>query len=465
MQLLTLLVLLPLTISFQNDQSGLAKLRNLISDLDNKNPKIREESEEKIIELVKSAKKEHIQPLFDEIKKVVEKDHDPEVTGRLKEVLYIITQGDWFTIGKSPLISRQQHSYNAIGNKIIIWGGTNQALGSFNDGAIYDTKNDTWKKMKKSPLVERCKHTGVVIDNKLIIWGGLTHGGKPINNGAIYDIESDNWSSMKEYPLEAIGHNTSIVVGSKLFIWGGFYKTKTGIYRSSKSGAIYDIKKDKWTIIKQSTVYGRRYHSSVVYGKKVIIWGGQFRASGSLNNGAIYDIEKDSWTTIKKAPLKARWGHSAAVIRDKMIVWGGFTRASFNKKNKERDPANLNNGAIYDIKKDKWTMMSDCPIDGRSYHTGTLLNDKFIVWGGRFASPLGTFIKTFNNGAIYDIKSNSWLKVADARLEPRFLHTSIIINGNLIIWGGSTQQTYHTRSIIHFNNGAIYVPPVVWHMK
>jgi N-acetylneuraminic acid mutarotase len=165
---------------------------------------------------------------------------------------------------------------------------------------------------------------------------------------------------------------------------------------------IYDIKTNRWKRLARCPIQGTRYqHSSILYGDKLIIWGGGTSGYGKYCDGAIYDIEKDEWKEMDDAPIGPRIGHTSILYKDKLIIWGGKVAEVW------RD-----DGAIYDIEKDEWREMAEAPIDPRGGHTSMLYGDKLIIWGGvtaRLMIPL-------NDGAIYDIEKRQWRLMADAPL-------------------------------------------------
>jgi len=457
MRLFTLLVLASAILSFQNKENNLSELKKLIKNLANENPQAREKAQEKIMDLIyyQAGNHKNLIGISEEIKKNIQKDFDPEVTARLKEILSVLTLGEWFNIGTSPLRERRYHTCTVSGSKIIIWGGISRSIGAHNNGAIYDVKMNTWKKMSKSPLAETYGHSASIINNKLFIWGGFSHGGNATDKGAIYDIEKDVWLRMKKSPLNSRGYHFSLVIDNKMLIWGGTKKIK---YRTEgyRNGAIYDINKDKWTNIKASPAQWMEMSSAMLFKKKLIIWGGisYYKETRSRKyDGMIYDIEKKKWEFIA-SPLFRRFGHAAVLAKNKMIIWGGFTRrkgitgADFSMGGKFH-----NDGAIYDIENNKWTMMAKCFLKERRGHTGVYLNGKFLVWGGATKSKNGRL--TLDDGAIYDIQENSWFKMKEAPIRSRNFHTNIIVDKKLIIWGGLGKSK-------EYNDGGMYTLPILW---
>jgi len=459
MKLFALITLFLTSATFQSNQNDVAKLEKLIKKLGSKDPTTREQNQAKIVELISQTKKEELKPLVDEIKIIIKKDDDPEVTARLKHILSLLSYGEWLGMRSSPLQGRTGHICLLTRNKVIIFGGKSRLAGPYNDGAIYDIDKNSWKKMKKGPLAERYESTAAVKNNKLYIWGGKKYGRKLAYDGAIYDIKKDSWVKMKQIPFEPPKY-LSIVLDNKIFVW-----SPSQAYIESNKGhhaAIYDMEKDEWMKkkIPKCPINVPIDSSKRVSGKKLIIWGGGGPYGFKLSDkGVIYDLERNNWLEISKSPIRGRWGHSATIAGYKMIVWGGYTQG---KKPQRRGVASLydkvitvNDGAIYDIEKDTWIKMSPSPIEKRTLHTGVYINEKFVVWGGRSIWP---YPEHLIDGAIYDIKTDSWYKLESWPLNPRYGHTCLIINDSLIIWGGRSTKSRYRNAL---NNGAIYILPVI----
>jgi hypothetical protein len=115
-----------------------------------------------------------------------------------------------------------------------------------------------------------------------------------------------------------------------MIVWGGAGALNTG--------GSYDPATDTWTVT--STVgapSGRRQHTAVWTGSKMIVWGGAYTSDTNFDTGAIYQPATDTWiaTSTVGAP-SARVVHTAVWSGTEMIVWGGF-----------RSGASVNTGAIY----------------------------------------------------------------------------------------------------------------------
>jgi hypothetical protein len=71
-----------------------------------------------------------------------------------------------------------------------------------------------------------------------------------------------------------------------------------------------------------------------------VIWGG-WGAGGALNDGAIFDLKTKKWEELPEAPIVGRWFHTGLLWGSKLVIWGGWGgRRRF-----------FNDGAILDLKR------------------------------------------------------------------------------------------------------------------
>ena len=134
-----------------------------------------------------------------------------------------------------------------------------------------------------------------------------------------------------------------------MYLFGGFSRDLFSDVR------IYDIHQKKWKLINlaQRGPHARFAHSMILYGRKLVIFGGagpyisSIKMRLSFNDVQIFDTEKEIWLKepdIEGAPKK-RQNHVAGVLGSVMIVHGGF--------NTEQKKV-LNDYALFDLDTSKW---------------------------------------------------------------------------------------------------------------
>jgi len=125
-----------------------------------------------------------------------------------------------------------------------------------------------------------------------------------------------------------------------------------------------------------------------------------------------------------------RFSAAIAISGTKIVVWGGMTC---------RGPSPLTDGAVYDLKENTWTPISqdEASPDFRVEAGSVLVGDKFFFWGG-YGAPV-----TFHDGAVYDLKRRQWTRLPG----PSFLNArrwvSLMQTGKTITVYGGADETDH----------------------
>ena len=150
------------------------------------------------------------------------------------------------------------------------------------------------------------------------------------------------------------------------------------------------------TIRSASTRANHAFHSAVVYGSNMYVFGG-IDAGGVKNDLLQYDFLANTWTTLTPGgflPI-ARQKHSAVINGDKMYVFGGVNSGG----NALRDVW------VYDITANTWTQRFDAPIY-RYGHGAAIYTDEMYVFCGLDGAnnPTNTIWK-------YNFAGDSWVQV------------------------------------------------------
>src|SRR6267143_1932457 len=180
---------------------------------------------------------------------------------------------------------------------------------------------------------------------------------------------------------------------------------------------------DSWTAT--STTGGpaaRAFHTAVLTGTEMIVWGGTDVGNVNLNTGGRYNPGTDSWTATSTTSAPAgRYLHTAVWTGSEMIVWGGYNGSSV-----------LNTGGRYNPGTDSWTATSTTSAPAaRESHTAVWTGSEMIVWGG------GDGTNYFNTGGKYNPSTNSWAATSTTNAPgARSNHTAVWTGSEMIVWGG-----------------------------
>ena len=324
---------------------------------------------------------------------------------------------------------RQGHKHVITASEMILWGGQDTNNLFLDIGGRYDPASDVWQATARTgDRSARRGHTAVWTGSDFLVWGGFDGEGF-LNGGGRFNPMLNLWTPMSptNAPAGRLGH-TAVWTGTEMIVWGGSNTTLLN------SGARYNPVTDSWSAT--STVgapTARHNHTAVWSGNQMIVWGGFdgiFR-----NTGGRYNPVANSWaaTATAGAPT-ARTEHTAAWTGGEMLVWGG-------RGGTVPTPVPLATGGRYDPAGNAWSAI---PATGapaaRIGHTALWTGDELLVWGG---FDLAT---NLNSGGRYHVVSSSWrgITVENAPLERRE-HTAVWAGTRMIVWGG-VNGTFHQRT-------------------
>ncbi len=186
-------------------------------------------------------------------------------------------------------------------------------------------------------------------------------------------------------------------------------------------------------------------------GKEMIVWGGTVGFNGAITNGGgRYDPVTDSWprTTSQVGAPSPRLAHSAVWTGSKMIIWGGRDN-TYNG----RYVGLFNDGFLYDPRTDTWSgpISTINAPSARVLHSAVWTGTEMIVWGGfSVTSQLG-------DGGRYNPTLDKWFPIeTNGAPSARDGHFAAWTGTEMLIWGGE-------NSAGRLNTGKRYHPgPNTW---
>ena len=198
----------------------------------------------------------------------------------------------------------------------------------------------------------------------------------------------------------------------------------------------------------------RWHHSTTLYEKnKLVIFGGFHSSTNRFNDVHVFDTITLSWLqpidgacdftprgnhvppqdTHPGVPTP-RGGHTACLDKggDKLYVFGGYGGMGYSRRD-------FNDVFILDIG-DGWTW-SKVNAKGtlpepRSGHSGVMVNDDLVVFGGRNSAT------NFNDLCIFDTLEATWSEVTTGWGPARWNHSAVAVaaipNWKVFVFGGQT---------------------------
>ncbi|CAG8815299.1 17510_t:CDS:2, partial [Racocetra persica] len=130
------------------------------------------------------------------------------------------------TTGNIPS-RRRAHTTAYYNNCIYVFGGGDgvRALNDVYKLDISDMNNLVWQKLETTgrPPISRGYHTSNLVGNKLVVYGG-SDGHECFDDVFMLDLVTMQWEVRKVYgtPPSGRGYHTTVLYDSRLFVFGGY---------------------------------------------------------------------------------------------------------------------------------------------------------------------------------------------------------------------------------------------------
>jgi uncharacterized repeat protein (TIGR02543 family) len=307
---------------------------------------------------------------------------------------------------------------SATANRMIVWSGF-ASTAVTNTGSIYDPATDSWSAMSTTNApAARYYATAVwtgatgstATANKMLVWGGADDAFNGHNSGGIYDPATNSWTAMNatNAPTGRVMHsavwtgNTGNVLTSyKMIVFGGEGPPSVN---TVSDGGIYDPATNTWTTLAASTTAGSRAaHAAVWTGSEMIVYGGHTGSSlAATSGGARYNPATGVWTALPTTAAPGLRDYPiSAWTGEALIVFGGYD-ASYNR---------LATGALYSPTADAWTALTTTGSPaGRSQAVGVWSGTQFLVFGGAVTGTTKS-----NTGSVLTAPTNLTFSASGSR--------------------------------------------------
>ncbi|XP_039224309.1 attractin isoform X2 [Crotalus tigris] len=261
---------------------------------------------------------------------------------------YNLESREWMTLGDSAntVGIRYGHSIALHENKIYMYGGKVDETGNVtNQLWLFHISNHSWV-----PLVPKAKEQYAVVGHSahivtledgtvvmLVLFGHCPLYGY-ISSVQEYNLATNTWSILQTRgALVQGGYGHSSVYdpsSGSIYTHGGYKAFSANKYRLTDDLYKYEVRKYKWTILKESR-FSRYLHSALIISGTMLVFGGNTHNDTSMSQGAkcfssdfmAYDIACDRWSVLPPPDLPHdinRFGHSAVLRNNTMYLFGGF---------------------------------------------------------------------------------------------------------------------------------------------
>ena len=302
--------------------------------------------------------------------------------------------------GKIDEIARKVRNAPSGDRENIIVAG-----GFANDSVeMFDWRQRTWSPLQSMPK-DRFGATSFVYNNQVVIAGGscgddmIKMNVDPLPHPAIH------WS---EFPVKLpakLSYHSSVLYGDKLMVSGG----RDGNATSDKIHEVQVV--PPYTVKTLSTMPGSRLgHCSEIFDDRLLIIGGTATNDyrDTLNSVVLYDIMNNVCKQLAPLPYKVnemasvRWG-------DNVVVIGG----------RDKRDRSLNTVIMYNVKTEQSHMLPPMRSK-RQGCTAVVVGNNIVVLGGYGERGDLKSVESFN------FERNTWQELPEMS-QARFWHTAVVV--------------------------------------
>ena len=273
-----------------------------------------------------------------------------------------------------PPSERKGQSSIIIDNYLIIFGGCDLEDNCFNDLYFFDLQKRFWEKIICEGEIPSSRqfHTANLYGNKMIIYGG-NKGSDLKNDLYSFDIIKRQWKKLNyknQLNEGRKGHNAIIDNKGRLFVFGGY--TSKGY---SNDIFIINLLEEKFeTINVKGNVPSPRENFIFEFGNNYIYLFGGFHEGGSLNDLYKFNTENFLWESIELENYpQSKEGFSSIIIGDEIYINGGCDYKTKSCSGKTY---------VFNLKDQQFTEIKSKIIQPRYHSSFNFYRGNLIIFGG-----------------------------------------------------------------------------------
>jgi N-acetylneuraminic acid mutarotase len=163
---------------------------------------------------------------------------------------------------------------------MIVWGGALDALRTnpATDAALYDPASNSWSPISMVGAPSgRFMHAAAWTGDRMLIFGGTLNGVGTFGDMASYNPTTDSWTPITSANVpSARSMTTTVWTGSRMIIWSGYSGPGlTPLNGYMSEGWSYDPVQNSWSPISVAGApLARRQATAVWTGNAMIVWSG-----------------------------------------------------------------------------------------------------------------------------------------------------------------------------------------------
>ncbi|XP_064603271.1 LOW QUALITY PROTEIN: attractin-like protein 1 [Liolophura sinensis] len=302
----------------------------------------------------------------------------------------------------------------------------------------------------ENPPHPRTSHRSVVLDNFMWVVGGYNFNLTPFQTIIRYDFDKNIWESIQPLggviPANRFGH-TLVGYQNNLYMYGGviggtvtdelyLFNTTSAGWTHLDMTSVHVSADNPWNL--PVVVTGHTAH--VVDDIMVVIFG-HSPTYGYMHNVQEYSFASGGWKMVSPtgALVKGTYGHSSVYdeVSGLIYVFGGSSRETKDVKLSDQLIA-------YDARKKHWSLLKGSGSP-RYLHSAVLLNDTLLVFGGNTHDTSEKYsTKCYSSDLLaYDMSLDCdyWKFLTPPSADTveklaRYGHSSVVYKGEVYIFGG-----------------------------
>jgi N-acetylneuraminic acid mutarotase len=281
----------------------------------------------------------------------------------------------------------------------------------------YDATNNTWSEITTSggPSGRFNFQMAYSIDHhKIVVFSGrdVIFSGR-ISTGVsgdtwVYDVEQDRWEIKRPSPgpLQRSDAGFAYDESNKVFVmYGGLSHVDSDVVLDETW--VYDLDENTWMEMTPENSPPRMYGCELVYdslNQKVLLWGGNIRDGGMLDEFWCYDYQINTWTRLETNPKpRERFWFQMTFDQDigKVVIFGGSPGGD----------AKLGDTWLYDYTRNEWTQINSSDNPSARDHSRMVYDSeigKVVLFGGTSG-----FRETWDDTWILDTVNGEWSIAAE----------------------------------------------------
>lgn len=296
---------------------------------------------------------------------------------------------------QAKLPPRDGHCAAAMANKLYVFGGVRwlsdiSESTESNDILVFDVDSQSLSKIVTGGELPSARSSAAMaaVGKKLYVFGGLSRDSGWFNDVYALDTETKQWEKVEcnGVPPSPRDKLTCVAKGTKIFFFGGFGPLEDAETEDQEGAAfgwfndLFSFDTENCTWEKLSPAFTgcptpRAAHGMCAVGSRIIIFGGR-DSVGRKNDLFILDTETMEWIptpTTGRQP-ESRSFHTCTAVGNRVVVFGG----------RSPENAHFNDLHIFDVATSEWLQPTVLGIKppARGVHTGTLVGNQFVLYGG-----------------------------------------------------------------------------------